>query len=95
MSATVTAAFPSGPLLDPTTGEVTPAWRGFFVALYTRTGAATGAPTGATQAALDAEAAARIAGDHNLQAQIDSISGSVAAGAANAVIMKSGQQRIR
>ena len=90
MSATVTAAFPSGPLLDPVTGEVSPAWRGFFVALYNRTGQAQGVSTGATQAALDAETTARIAGDHNLQAQIDSISGSVAAGAANAVVMKSG-----
>ena len=91
MSGVVTAAFPSGPLLDPVTGEVSPAWRGFFVALYNRTGQAQGVSTGATQAALDAEAAARIAGDHNLQAQIDSISGSVAAGAANAVIMRSGR----
>jgi len=87
MSDAVRAAFPSGPLLDPATGEVTPAWRGFFVALYTRTGAAPGTSTGGLQSNLEAEAAARIAGDANLQGQIDH----AATGATNAVIMQTGR----
>ena len=32
------AAFPTGPLISDTSGQPTPAWRGFFMALYTRTG---------------------------------------------------------
>ena len=67
------AAFPSGPLLDPATGQVSGAWRGFFMALYNRTGAATGASVGVTQASLDAETAARIEGDNRLQAQISGL----------------------
>jgi hypothetical protein len=67
------AAFPSGPLLDPATGLVSGAWRGFFMALYNRTGAATGASVGVTQASLDAETAARIEGDNRLQAQISGL----------------------
>ena len=67
------AAFPSGPLLDPATGQVSGAWRGFFMALYNRTGAATGASVGVTQASLDAETTARIEGDNRLQAQISGL----------------------
>jgi hypothetical protein len=81
----VTAAFPTGPLLEAD-GSLSSAWRGFFLALYNRTGAAPGTPAGVTQAALDAEAAARIAGDHNLQVQIDAITGA----ASNIVTMQRG-----
>jgi hypothetical protein len=83
--STVQAAFPTGPLLEAD-GSLSSAWRGFFLALYNRTGAAPGAPAGVTQAALDAETAARIAGDHNLQVQIDAITGA----ASNIVTMQRG-----
>lgn len=77
MSGTVNAAFPSGPLLEAD-GSLSSAWRGFFLALYNRTGAAVGTSTGVAQAALDNETAARIAGDHNLQVQINAITGDIA-----------------
>jgi hypothetical protein len=80
----VNAAFPSGPLLEAD-GSLSSAWRGFFLALYNRTGAGTGTP-GVTQAALDAETTARIAGDHDLQNQINAITGA----ASNVVTMQRG-----
>jgi hypothetical protein len=54
------AAFPGGPLVDDS-GNITPAWRGFFQALYVRTGSAAGASsdTSAMQADLATEAATR------------------------------------
>jgi hypothetical protein len=57
----IRAAFPSGPLTDQATGEVTPAWRGFFMAMYARTGDAAGVDSHATQAAL-------VEADNNLAA---------------------------
>jgi hypothetical protein len=80
----VHAAFPSGPLLEAD-GSLSSAWRGFFLALYNRTGAGAGTP-GVTQAALDAETTARIAADHGLQNQIDAITGA----ATNVVTMQRG-----
>lgn len=71
------AALPSGPMIDDS-GEVTPAWRGFFQTLYSRTGGSGGvvirsggggAPIGipgdiaAIEAGLIAEQQARTAGD--------------------------------
>lgn len=85
----VHAAFPSGPLIDATTGEVTPAWRGFFVALYTRTGAATGSSMTVVQSNIDAEAAARVAGDAHLQGEIDAVTGAIAQ--TDVVTMQSGR----
>jgi hypothetical protein len=62
--AELRAAFPGGPLVDAD-GNITPAWRGFFQSLYTRTGGAPGASsdTSGVQAELDAEASARAATD--------------------------------
>jgi hypothetical protein len=66
MSAANTG-FPSAPIVDPATGELTTAWRMFLLAMWSRTGAAVGVtPTpggGASPAALAAETAARAAGD--------------------------------
>lgn len=43
---------PTGPLIEPNTGQLTLAWRQFFVSLYNRTGASGGAdPASALQAA--------------------------------------------
>lgn len=55
------AQFPSGPLLDG--GELTPVWRAYFASLYARTGGAPGASADGVQSNLDAEIAARQAGD--------------------------------
>ncbi len=57
------AQFPSGPLLDEATGEVLPVWRAYFASLYARTGGAPGESASAVQGNLDAEIAARQAGD--------------------------------
>jgi hypothetical protein len=57
------AQFPSGPLLDEATGEVLPVWRAYFASLYVRTGGAPGASADGVQTNLDAEVAARQAGD--------------------------------
>jgi len=57
------AQFPSGPLLDEATGEVLPVWRAYFASLYVRTGGAPGDSASGVQSNLDAEIAARQAGD--------------------------------
>jgi hypothetical protein len=64
-------AFPSGPLIDATSGDVTPVWRAYFAQLYIRTGGSS-APVDATTltAALVAERAARLAADAALQSAI-------------------------
>jgi hypothetical protein len=61
--------FPTGPLFDATTGEVTPAWRQFFVALWQRTGSAAGivtTDTASLEASLAAETIARQTADAGL-----------------------------
>ena len=63
------AAFPSGPLLEET-GDLSPSWRGFFMALYARTGGSTGVPSGGVVNDLAAETAARQAADTALQSNI-------------------------
>ncbi len=64
MSA-LNAGFPTGPLVNPATGEINPAWRLFLLSIYTRTGGAVGLSTGsaATVTALADETAAREAAD--------------------------------
>ena len=57
------AGFPSSPLTNPQTGEVTPVWRAFLLALFNRTGQGPGISSGGTAAALTAETAARTAAD--------------------------------
>jgi hypothetical protein len=61
------AAFPSATLTDES-GNLTPAWRGFFQSLYARTGGSNGISSDTTQleAELEAERQARIAGDQAL-----------------------------
>jgi hypothetical protein len=56
------AAFPSGPLTNDD-GTVTPAWRGYFQALYVRTGNAPGASTSGLDASIADEANARASAD--------------------------------
>lgn len=66
MSASLVLAVPSGPFIDLTTGNVTPAWRQFLVTLAARTGGAQGLPTpdvAPIEAALVLERSARQAGD--------------------------------
>lgn len=66
MSASLTLAVPSGPFIDLTTGNVTPAWRQFLVTLAARTGGSQGLPTpdvAPIEAALVLERNARQAGD--------------------------------
>ena len=62
-----TAGFPSAPMTDPS-GNITPVWRSFFLALFNRTGGGAGASSAATAAALASETAARVAGDQSLSA---------------------------
>src|SRR4051812_14043277 len=53
-------------------GNLTPAWRGFFQSLYTRTGGSAGTDASGFSAGLDAEAAARAATDVSLATAIAS-----------------------
>ena len=64
MASLFRAAFPSATLTDAS-GNITPAWRGFFQSLYARTGGSNGisSDTSALEAELEAERLARIAGD--------------------------------
>jgi hypothetical protein len=58
------AAFPTGPLLDPETGQPTSAWRAFFTTLYDRTGSTEGVSVAravGTEAAVRAQTDAAIA----------------------------------
>ena len=68
--ATANTGFPSAPIVDPATGELTTAWRMFLLAMWARTGSAAGVVStpggGASPAALAAETAARSAGDSAL-----------------------------
>ena len=64
------AAFPSGPLLDPTTQMLTTAWRAFFISLYSRTGSSAGGTISGLQSAIDAETTARAAEDTALEGDI-------------------------
>jgi hypothetical protein len=65
MALPLQAAFPSGPMLDPN-GNVEPAWRGFFMALYVRTGEAYGVSTAGLSQAIAGETANRTAADTSL-----------------------------
>ena len=75
MASLFRAAFPSATLTDAS-GNLTPAWRGFFQSLYARTGGSNGisSDTSALEAELEAERQARIAADaalaNGLQAEI-------------------------
>jgi hypothetical protein len=60
------AGFPAAPLVNPQSGEVTPVWRSFLLALFNRTGQSAGVSSGVTAAALAAETAARVAADQSL-----------------------------
>lgn len=59
------AAFPSGPLINTTSGEMNPVWRAFFTALYVRTGGTVGASsdTSAISSDLASESTARSTAD--------------------------------
>jgi hypothetical protein len=59
VSGALGTAFPSGPLIDPSTGDIAQAWRQMFVALWRRTGGAGGADAGGLATGLAAETAAR------------------------------------
>jgi hypothetical protein len=63
------AAFPSGPIVTAT-GDLTPAWRGFFQALLARTGGSSGQSTAQVEAQITAEAATRAAADSSLATAI-------------------------
>jgi hypothetical protein len=65
------AAIPSGPLLEAD-GTLSSAWRGFFMALYARTGGAYGTTVVGVQNNVDAEAATRAAEDAVLSGDIAS-----------------------
>ena len=68
MSGSLTLAVPSGPFIDLTTGNVTPAWRQFLVTLAARTGGSQGMATpdvAPIEAALVLERSARQAGDQS------------------------------
>lgn len=65
--------FPTGPLFDPATGDVTPSWRAFFLALWQRTGGSIGIITTDTtnlSAAITAETTARQTADAGLTTSI-------------------------
>lgn len=65
--------FPSGPLIDPASGELTPAWRAFFLAVFLRTGGAGGiitTDTSTLSAEIAAETTARQTADAGLTSSI-------------------------
>ena len=67
------AAMPTSPLVDPASGEITPAWRMFLLSLYERTGSAPGQPPingDEIKAQIDAEEAARIAADNAINSRL-------------------------
>jgi hypothetical protein len=66
------AAFPSAPLLDDVTGLLTPAWRGFFRALWARTGDADGVD-------LDAITQSLVEADNGLSTRDDQLAASILA----------------
>jgi hypothetical protein len=76
------AGIPSGPLLEAD-GTLSSAWRGFFMALYARTGGAYGTTVVGVQNDVDAEAAARATADTTLQAHIAAEATARAAGDAS------------
>jgi hypothetical protein len=76
------AAIPSGPLLEAD-GTLSSAWRGFFVALYARTGGPYGTSVAGVQGNVDAEAATRAAEDAVLSGDIASEATARAAGDAS------------
>jgi hypothetical protein len=68
MTVALNTGVPSAPLVDPVSGQVTPAWRAFLIALYQRTGGAVGQSTDTSEleAQLAAETAARSTADTGL-----------------------------
>jgi hypothetical protein len=68
MTVALNTGVPSAPLVDPVSGQVTPAWRAFLLALYQRTGGAVGqsSDTSELEAQLAAETAARSTADTGL-----------------------------
>ena len=76
------AAIPSGPLLEAD-GTLSSAWRGFFMALYARTGGPYGTSVAGLQGNIDAEAEARAAADTTLQSHITAEATARAAGDAS------------
>ena len=66
MSGALGTAFPSGPLIDASTGDISVAWHRFFVSLWRRTGQAVGADAGGIASNLADETAARTAADTTL-----------------------------
>ena len=68
MTVAFNTGVPSAPLVDPVSGQVTPAWRAFLIALYQRTGGAVGqsSDTSELEAQLAAETAARSTADTGL-----------------------------
>src|SRR5215467_7999332 len=72
LSRSLTAGVPTGPFLDPQTGDISSAWRSYLVTLGTRTGGSEGSSSDTTglQTQIDAEKAARIAEDTALSTGI-------------------------
>lgn len=69
MTTVLNVGFPNGPLVDRS-GNVTPAWRAFLLAMFSRTGGAIGISSGDAATQIAAEAAARQSGDTALSAAI-------------------------
>lgn len=70
MSEALTSQLPSSPLVDPVTGQVTPAWRAFFLAMLLRTGGGPGVDVSQVQTSLAEEATTRANADTALGARI-------------------------
>lgn len=68
--AKLAAGFPSSPLVDPTSGEITPVWRSFLLSMFARTGGAAGTTPPASTAAIAIETTNRVAADAALASNI-------------------------
>jgi hypothetical protein len=66
----LSTGFPSGPFVDPQSGEITDVWRRYLLTLDARTGGRLGADAGDIATRVTAETSARSAGDVNLSGAI-------------------------
>lgn len=82
MTTVLNVGFPNGPLVDGA-GNVTPPWRAFLLAMFSRTGGAVGISSGSATAQIAAETAARQSADTALSAAVSNEATARAAAIAN------------
>ncbi len=84
----LSTGFPSGPFVDPQSGEITDVWRRYLLTLDARTGGRLGADAGDIATRVTAEIAARSAGDVALSGAIATEAALRIAGDANEAALR-------